>query len=103
MIREVRTEFSQIVAFRTHVVVYDVQHDGQARSVAGIHQLFQTLGPTVGRVGSKKIDSVVTPVPAPGKLGGRHQLDRGDAEVLEMRNLPNHPLESSFGCKGPGV
>src|SRR5271166_5853727 len=103
MVRKVRTEFSQIVAFRSHVVINHVQHDSQARSVAGIHQLFQSLGSTVGSVWSEKIDTVVTPVPAAGKLRGRHQFYRGNAEVLEIRNLPNHGFESSFPRKGSRV
>ena len=45
----------------------------------------------------EQVDTVITPVPDPGEVGDRHQFDRGDAQVRELRQLSCRRGERPFG------
>src|SRR3984957_11382141 len=51
LICEIRSELTQVVAFRTGMIVNNVQHNGEARLMASIHEALQAQGTAVGRVG----------------------------------------------------
>ena len=77
----------QEVPVRPEMVVDHVQHDAEAQPVGRIdHRLQVVRGAviTVWRIGQ---GPVVAPVPRPGEVADRHQLDDGDAQVFQPRQL----------------
>ena len=96
-------ERGELVPLGAEVVVDDVEHHREAVPVAGVDQAAQPLRPPVARVRRVEADAVVAPVPRPGELGHRHQLDRGDAQRLEMRELLDRRLEGALGGEGADV
>ena len=83
-VEEVGRVAVQIVALGPEVVVDDVEEDGEAARVRGVHQRLEVLGPAVGRLGGVEEHAVVAPAPAAREVGHRHQLQRGDAEGDQM-------------------
>ena len=65
---EVGPKIAEIVSFRSEMVVDDIKDDSEVARMAGVHEPFEPLGPTVAGVGRKWIDSVVPPVTCSGKL-----------------------------------
>src|SRR5437868_5640595 len=72
---------AKVVPFRAEMVVDDVEKDHQPLGVGGLQQALQVLGAAIAAVGGKGEDTVISPVPAPGEVGDRHQLNCGDAET----------------------
>ena len=71
----------QVVAVGAEVVVDDVeQHHQAAGACAASTKRLEVVGRAVGGVGRERQHAVVAPAALPGKVGQRHQLDRGDAE-----------------------
>jgi len=96
-------ELAQIVALRAEVVVDDVQEDAEAVGVGGVDQPAQAAGTAVGRLRRVEMGAVVPPVARAGELGDRHDLDRGDAEVHQVRQVRDHGLEGPGRGESPDV
>ena len=100
---EVRAELGEVVALGTEVIVDDVEEHRDAAGVTGIHQAAQAARPAVGGLGGEEVDAVVAPVARAGKLGDRHELERGDAEVRQRREVGDDRLEGAGGREGADV
>src|SRR5580704_11545793 len=50
LIGVIRPEFSQVVPFRADVVINNVEYYRKARSMASVHEAFQSVGTAVGRM-----------------------------------------------------
>ena len=89
---EVRPERGQPVA-RADVVVDDVQVDGQAARVAGVHEALERVRPAVGLVHRPQADSVVPPAVIAGERGHRHQLHHRNAEIGQVVKPPDRGVQ----------
>ena len=92
----VRRERLQVVPVGAEVVVDDVQDDAEAEGVGAIDQPPQIVGRAVDVRGRPEIDAVVAPAEASGELGDRHQLDDGDAQLAQRRQLARRGGEGSL-------
>ena len=54
------------------------------RSCAASTRRFSSLGAAIGGVRRIEQRAVIAPAAIAGELGDRHELDRGDAELLQM-------------------
>src|SRR5262245_43269993 len=102
-LRKIRAKIAQIVSFRAKVVVHHIQHHGQAALMTGIDQPFESLWPAVRSLRGKRIDAVVAPVSAAGKLRDGHEFKRGDANILELVQVWDDGIERPFRGKRPDV
>jgi hypothetical protein len=80
-IGEVGTELGEVVSFRSEMVVDDVEHGSESAPVTSVDEPLKPRGAAVAGLRREERHAVVAPVAVAGKLGHRHQLDRGDAEV----------------------
>ena len=87
MREELRRIAAEIIPFRPEVVVDDVEKHHQAALVRGVDQRLEIFRPAIGAVRREEQHAVVAPVPAAGKIGDRHQLDRGEARLGDMVEL----------------
>ena len=87
----VLAECGQVGAFRPEVVVDDVEDHGEAVPVRGVDEAPEIVRGAVGARRGVERDAVVAPVPAAGEVGDRHQLDRGDPEVAQVRQTSRTP------------
>ena len=55
--------------------------------MGGVHQFAQAVWAAVGVLHGEGEDTVVAPVARAGKLRDRHELDRGHAQVLQVRQV----------------
>src|SRR5439155_19429236 len=92
-IREVRPELGKVVPFGPEMVVDDVEEDGEALRVAGVHEAAQPLRTAVGRLRRVEVNAVVAPVARAGELGDRHELHRGDPQLGRPREMRAHGFE----------
>jgi hypothetical protein len=79
------------------VVVHDVEQDREALVVGGVDEALQAERATVGGVGGRQVDAVVAPAVAAGELRHRQQLERGDAELAQAREVRDDGLERALG------
>src|SRR5689334_4302648 len=94
---EVRTEFGEVVPFRTDVVINNVEDDGEALLMTGIDELLQANRTAVAALCSVWKHAVVSPVSIAGKLRDGHKFDCGDAELNEIIESRNDRLERAPG------
>ena len=94
-IGEVRAELGQVVSLGAEMVVDDIEEHRQAARVAGVHETPEPARSAVGRLRRPEVHAVVTPVARAGKLGDRHQLHCGDAELDETGEVRNDRLEGA--------
>ena len=92
-----------IGAFRSEMVVDDVEQHHQPAGVGGFDQRLQVLGPAVGGIRGVGQHAVVAPVPAAGKITDRHDLDRGHAKRDQMVELADRGAERALRRKGADV
>ncbi len=97
MVGEVRTKRREVIPFRAHVVVDDVEGDGQFAMMAGVDETLQRERAAVRGVDGVGIDAVVAPITRAGKLRERHEFDRRDAQVLEIGETRDDRVERAFG------
>ncbi len=71
----------QIISLGAKVVINHVQHHGQAALMRRVDQLLKLLGRAKRVAGGVKVGAVITPVPAAGRLGHRHQFQGRDSHV----------------------
>ena len=69
---EVRPEVGEVVPLRAEVVVNNVEHNGEATLVAGIHEALQAERAAVCVLYGKRKNTVVAPIPCARKLGHGH-------------------------------
>ena len=98
-----RRDRVDISAFRSEVVVDDVEQHHQPAGVGGFDQRLQVLGPAIGGIRSVGQHAVVAPVAAAGKITDRHDLDRGDAERNQMVELADRGAKRALRRKGADV
>src|SRR5712675_1378299 len=103
MLGKIWTIFAQIIAFRSEVVVDDVQRHGEAPRMRGIHQQLQIARSSVTILNGKWIHAVIAPIPRARKLRDRHYLDSGYAQSGKSIEYGAQGIESSFICEGPHV
>ena len=102
-IREVRPELGKVVPLGPEMVVDDVEEDGEALRVAGVHEAAQPLRTAVGRLRRIEVNAVVTPVARARELGDRHELQRGDPQVGQPREMRDDGFEGARGRGGAHV
>ncbi len=100
---EVGAEVPQVIALGAQVVVNHVQDGGQALFVAGVYQAFEAQGAAVALLHGKGVGAVVAPVAAAGELGHRHDLHRGDAQLLEFGQMGNNRVKGAVRGEGAHV
>ena len=83
----------QIVSVGAEVIVDDVEEDHQIKIVRGVDQRLQLVGRAVGCVRRERQHAVVAPVAPTGKIIDRHQLDGGDAEGGQTRQVARNAAE----------
>ncbi len=88
----------EVVPVGPEVVVDDVEEDHQAEAVRRIDQRLQIVGRAIGRVRREGQHAVVPPVALAGEIVDRHQLDRGDAELGQLRQHRGHAGEAAEGA-----
>ena len=93
-------ELERVVARRAEVVVDDIEQDREAEAVGLIDQSSQIVGPAVSPRGSKQVHAVVAPVPPPGKVRQRHQLDRRHTELAQVLQAVRRARECALLGKG---
>ncbi len=76
MIREIGSKVTEVIPFRTQVVVNHIEHDRESVLMASFDQPPQALGATVTVLDGKWINPIVTPIAIAWKLGHGHQLKR---------------------------
>ena len=81
------------------MVVDHVEHHSQPVLVAGIDEPFQSLRAAVGVLYGIRVDAVIPPVAAAGKLGHRHQLDGGDTELDQVVKALDDSVEGTRRCE----
>ena len=91
--KEIRRDCREIISLRAEMVVDDVEKNGEATRVTGLDQPLQVVGPAIAGRRRVKIGAVIAPAAGAGKLGDRHQLDRGGAEVTNMVEVPDRAGE----------
>ncbi len=84
---EVAGVLAQVIAIGAEVVVHHVDEHHQAQLVGTVDQATQLVWRAVGGVGCVRQHAVVAPVAATGKLAQRHQLDGGDTQLGQRRQL----------------
>src|SRR5882762_1370241 len=103
MLGKIWTIFAQIIAFRSEVVVDDVQCHGEAPRMRGIHQQLQIARSSVTVLDGKGIHAVIAPIPRARKLRDRHYLDSGYTKSGKTIEYGAQGIEGSFICEGPHV
>ncbi len=98
-----RGEPAQVVPVGAEVVVDDVEDHREAARVRRVDEAHQPARAAVDRRGRAQRDAVVAPVPATGKVGDRHQLDRGDPEIDEALEARDQRLEGALLGRGADV
>src|SRR5579871_3696830 len=63
----------------------------------------QRRRPSITVLRSEEKGSIIAPVSRAGKLRNRHQLNRGDAEVDEFRQMTNQGVKSSLTSVSPDM
>lgn len=99
----VRTEAAEIIAVRPEVVVDHVQDHRQPDRVGGIDQALEGIVVAVAVEGRIRAHAVVAPVPASGKLVHRHDLQDGDPQIAQVRELADRRIEGALGGEGADV
>src|SRR6266545_593095 len=93
---EVRPVIREVVSLRAEMVVDDVEREGEPSPMAFVDEPAQAVRTAVARVWRVRKHSVVTPIAFAGKLRDGHELDRRDAQVLQIVELADYPLERSL-------
>ena len=100
---ELRQVAVQRVRLRAEVVVHHVHHDGDATSMALVHQPPQVVRPPVIRIGRPRQYAVIAPVAKARERPDRHQLNHCHAERLQVIQMRDHPQERTVRREGADV
>src|SRR5579863_1400442 len=85
------------------MVVDDVEDHGNATAMRCVDEALRRLGTTIEARRGEEIDSVVPPPELTGKIGDRHDLDDGHAELAELAELSGGGFPRPFAGEGPQV
>ena len=86
--KEIWRNRRQIIPLRAKMIVDDIEQDRETAGVTSLDERLQILRPPVTRRRGVRKDPVIAPVATAGKLGDRHQLDRGDPEPAKVIEMP---------------
>jgi hypothetical protein len=86
---------TQIIAVRAEVVVDHIHEHHQAIGMGGVDQLLEFVGGAVGVGRGEGKNAVVAPVARSGEGIEGHQLQGGDAEVGQVRQMLDNLLEAA--------
>ena len=100
---EVRPIAAQAVPDRAEVVIDDVEEDGEAARVAGVDEALQAVRSAVGCVRREQRRAVIAPAPPTRERRHGHQLDVGHAELLQVPELLDRPVERAGVAERAGV
>src|SRR6266545_8187955 len=78
------------------MVVDHIENHAKTLFVRAIHECAKVVGAAVPMVRREKIDTIVAPSEASGKLRDRHDLEHRDAESGKLRELVRRGRERSF-------
>ncbi len=67
-----------------------IEKNRQAVTMGFVHQAPEIIGPAVTAGRGEQIHAVITPIALAGKIGKRHQLDRGHTELREFFQMIDH-------------
>ena len=81
---EIAAERRQIGALGSEVVVDDIDEDAETGGVSVVDEGAEIIRPAIRARRREERGAVVSPVPTPGKIGERHQLDRRDPQVAQV-------------------
>ena len=102
-VEEMRAARMQVVTFGTEVVVDHVDQHHHPQCVRRIDEGLQLVRRSVDRIGCELQHTVVAPVALAGKVGERHQLDGGDAQIGQRRQAPSSGRKVALGSEGANV
>ena len=91
----------KIVAFRPEVVDDQIEEDHQTSLMGLTHQVLKFLRSPVGMTRGEEQRPVIAPVAAAGKLGQRHQFDRGNPQIDQIIQPFQNPAIIAGGEKAP--
>ena len=100
---EVAAEFAQIIPLRAEVVIDHIEEDGEAFSVAGVHETLQAVRAAVTVLRGIGKHAVISPVAGARELADRHDLDGIDAQITELAQPRDDRLERPFGGESADV
>ena len=80
------------------MVVDHVEDDHQPEAVRGVDQRLQLVRRAVGAVRRVGQHAVIAPIVPAREIGDRHDLDRGDAEALQLRQVLLDAAEAAHGA-----
>src|SRR5207302_5140734 len=99
-VEELRSVGVKVVAFGPEMVVHDVQKNHQRTRMRRIDEALELVRRAITRVGRKWQHAVVAPVASAGKIGQRHELDRGYAQIGEIVESLDRRGKASLGGEG---
>ena len=102
-IGEVRTEARKVVALRTEVVVYHVQHHRQPSRMRFVHELLQAFGASVSVMRRPEVHAVVAPSAVARKLAHGHELDPAHSQLDQVVEMLHRARERPGGAEGADV
>jgi hypothetical protein len=85
------------------VVVDDIENHADTASMRCVHEPAEVIGMSVQSGRGKQVDTVVSPAEASGEIGHRHDLEQGDAQFLQLRELPARRLPGPLLGEGADV
>ena len=77
----------QDVAVGAEVVVDHVEDHGEAQGVGAVDEAPEVVGRAVEPGRGEQVDAVVAPAEPAGEIGDGHELEDGDAQLGEVREL----------------
>ena len=98
-----RRDGVDIGAFRTEVIVDDVEQHHEAGGMGGVDERLQVVRAAIGVGRREGQHAVIAPVPPARESGDRHDLDGGDAEIDQMAELADGRAKGAFRREGADV
>src|SRR5690606_1679826 len=74
LVGKIRTKIREVITFRSHVIVDNIQNNSHILLVTFIYQLFQFSNTAVAILGSVGIHPVISPIAASGYLRNGHDF-----------------------------
>ena len=90
----------EIVPSRAEMIVDDVEHHAEAALMGRIDQRAKRGRGAVAAIGREGQHAVIAPIPAPGEIGDRHDLDHGEAGLREVVEPRRQRREAALRRRG---
>src|SRR5215469_5676508 len=101
MIREeLRSVEPQVIPFWSEVVVDNIKKYHHASMMGNLNEMFQIMRSAILAIGRKRKDAVISPVPPPGKIRDRHQLNRRDTKFGQVFQAAFNSSKGAFPGEG---